>query len=70
MTKVELIKQLWQIWSDLDDALRGLEFEISLDDVQYLDLVENSADQLKVIIDQLKKENQNDRQAKISTQTD
>lgn len=50
MTKVELIKQLWQIWSDLDDAVRGLEFEISLDDVQYLDLVENSADQLKVII--------------------
>ena len=51
LTKSEFIEMLLRIKSNLDDAHRGLEFNVTMDEEQYLDDIEESIEDIQILID-------------------
>lgn len=56
LTKFELIEMLLRIRSHLEDAYRGLEFNVTMDEEQYLDVIEQSCEDIQLLIDGFQKD--------------
>lgn len=51
LTNLEVIGKLLRIKSNLEDAHRGLEFHVTMDEEQYLDIIEQSCEDIQLLVD-------------------